>query len=69
VAQEMSAVTFKEYALQDGNTLEATQTMLESRVVSAFPLNDQEILCRHLHKVAADWIDDYKRERAQTGMR
>jgi hypothetical protein len=37
--------------------------MLESRVVTAFPLNDQEILCRHLHKVAADWIDDYQRQR------
>jgi len=65
LAQEMSAVTFKEYALQDGNTLEATQIMLESRVVKAFPLCDQEILCRHLHKVAADWVDDYQRERAE----
>jgi glycine betaine catabolism A len=65
VAQEMAAVTFKEYALQDGNTLEATQAMLESRVLTSFPLNDQEILCRHLHKVAADWIDEYARERAE----
>ena len=65
VAHEMAAVTFKEYALQDGNTLEATQMMLESRVVTAFPLNDQEILCRHLHKVAADWVDDYQRELAE----
>lgn len=64
LAQEMAAVTFKEYALQDGNTLEATQIMLESRVVTAFPLNDQEILCRHLHKVTADWVNDYQRERA-----
>ena len=31
LAQEFAVVTFKEYALQDGNTLEATQTMLESR--------------------------------------
>ena len=61
----MAAVTFKEYSLQDGNTLEATQLMLESRVVTAFPLNDQEILCRHLHKVAADWVADYQRERAE----
>jgi Rieske 2Fe-2S family protein len=66
LAREMSAVTFKEYALQDGNTLEATQIMLESRVVDAFPLNDQEILCRHLHKVTADWVDDYLRKSAQT---
>jgi glycine betaine catabolism A len=64
LAQEMAAVTFKEYALQDGNTLEATQMMLESRVLNTFPLNDQEILCRHLHKVAADWVDDYTREHA-----
>jgi phenylpropionate dioxygenase-like ring-hydroxylating dioxygenase large terminal subunit len=64
VAHEMAAVTFKEYSLQDGNTLEATQLMLESRAVTSFPLNDQEILCRHLHKVAADWVDDYRRERA-----
>ncbi len=64
LAHEMTAVTFKEYGLQDANTLEATQLMLESRAVSSFPLNDQEVLCRHLHKVAADWVDDYVRERA-----
>jgi len=46
-------------------SLEATQIMLESRVVTAFPLNDQEILCRHLHKVAADWVADYQRETAE----
>jgi hypothetical protein len=65
LAPAMAAVTFKEYALQDGNTLEATQIMLETRVVTEFPLNDQEILCRHLHKVAADWVDDYTREHAE----
>ena len=58
--QELAAVTFKEYALQDGNTLEATQTMIESRVVTEFPLNDQEILLRHLHKTAWDYVDEYK---------
>ena len=47
-------MTFKEYSLQDGNTLEATQMMLESRAVTTFPLNDQEILLRHLHKTAHD---------------
>lgn len=62
LAQEMAAVTFKEYALQDGNTLEATQIMLESRVVEAFPLNDQEILCRHLHKEVGDRVAEYRRE-------
>ena len=60
LAHEMAAVTFKEYGLQDANTLEATQTMLESRVVTEFPLGDQEILCRHLHKVAGDWVKAYR---------
>ncbi|MGF7237459.1 MAG: aromatic ring-hydroxylating oxygenase subunit alpha [Frankia sp.] len=65
VAREMAAVTFKEYGLQDANTLEATQTMLESRAVTEFPLNDQEILCRHLHKVAADWVGEYQRDQVR----
>ncbi|GGU94088.1 (2Fe-2S)-binding protein [Actinomadura cremea] len=60
VAQEMAAVTFKEFALQDANTLEATQMMLETRYVDRFLLNDQEILCRHLHKVVGDWVDDHE---------
>ncbi|MET7773506.1 aromatic ring-hydroxylating dioxygenase subunit alpha [Nocardia sp. NPDC005366] len=65
VAHEMAAVTFKEYGLQDSSTLEATQIMLESRAVTTFQLNDQEILLRHLHKVAADWVGEYERERAE----
>ncbi len=54
--QELAAVTFKEYALQDGNTLEATQMMLETRAVTMFPLNDQEILLRHLHRTAREYV-------------
>jgi len=61
VAHEMAAATFKEFALQDANTLEATQMMLESRVVDRFPLNDQEVLCRHLHKVVGDWVEEYQK--------
>jgi phenylpropionate dioxygenase-like ring-hydroxylating dioxygenase large terminal subunit len=60
VAQEMAAVTFKEFALQDANTLEATQSMLETRWIERFPLNDQEVLCRHLHKVVGEWLDEYE---------
>jgi hypothetical protein len=62
--QELAAVTFKEYSLQDGNTLEATQSMLESRAVTQFPLGDQEILLRLLHKTARDYVADYQREQA-----
>ncbi len=57
--QEIAAVTFKEFALQDSNTLEATQKMLETRVVKEFPLCDQEILLRHLHTSAQRIVDDY----------
>jgi phenylpropionate dioxygenase-like ring-hydroxylating dioxygenase large terminal subunit len=58
--QEMAAVTFKEFALQDCNTLEATQKMLETRVVREFPLNDQEIMLRALHHSAREFVDAYQ---------
>jgi hypothetical protein len=65
VAHELAAVSFKEFGLQDANTLEATQSMIESRVVDKFPLNDQEVLCRHLHKETADWVNEYKHQHAE----
>ena len=40
--------------------------MLESCAVHRFPLNDQEVLIRHLHKVAADWVEDHQK-RTSTG--
>jgi phenylpropionate dioxygenase-like ring-hydroxylating dioxygenase large terminal subunit len=70
LAQELAVVTFKEYALQDGNTLEATQTMLESRTpVKAFPLNDQEILLRHLHHTARSYVTEYEQQAANAPAR
>jgi hypothetical protein len=57
--QELAVASFKEYAFQDANTLEATQTMLETRYVTEFPLNDQEILLRHLHQTARKFCADY----------
>ena len=60
----MAAVSFKEYGLQDGNTLEATQTMLESGTVDRFPLNDQEVLLRHLHHSAQEYVREYQRRTA-----
>jgi phenylpropionate dioxygenase-like ring-hydroxylating dioxygenase large terminal subunit len=67
--QELAVVTFKEYGLQDGNTLEATQTMLESGVVREFPLNDQEILLRHLHATAHGYVDEYVKQQPGTPVR
>jgi phenylpropionate dioxygenase-like ring-hydroxylating dioxygenase large terminal subunit len=69
LAQELAAVTFKEYGLQDANTLEATQSMLESRAVDRFPLNDQEILLRHLHATAREMVENHKRPSLLGGVR
>jgi hypothetical protein len=59
LSQELAAVTFKEYAFQDANTLEATQSMINTRVVTDFPLCDQEILLRHLHMTAWNYVNAY----------
>lgn len=64
--QELAVVTFKEYALQDGNTLEATQTMLESRVIDEFPLCDQEVMLRHLHVTTQRYVDDHEKHAGAT---
>jgi phenylpropionate dioxygenase-like ring-hydroxylating dioxygenase large terminal subunit len=62
VQQEVIALAFKDFGLQDVNTCESTQQMLESRAVQLFPLGDQEVLCRHMHTVVVAAVDDYKRE-------
>jgi hypothetical protein len=59
LAHELAAVTFKEYGLQDANTLEATQRMLKARVVTDLPLCDQELLLRALHKTGRDYVKEY----------
>ena len=59
LAHELAAVTFKEYALQDGNTLEATQTSLNSKVISEFPLCDQEVLLRALHHAGREYVKEH----------
>jgi phenylpropionate dioxygenase-like ring-hydroxylating dioxygenase large terminal subunit len=54
--QELAVATTKEFALQDANTLEATQKMIETGVVDTYNLNDQEILCRHHHAVVKEYV-------------
>jgi phenylpropionate dioxygenase-like ring-hydroxylating dioxygenase large terminal subunit len=60
IEHEVASVMFKEFALQDAGMLGGTQVALESGAVEHFPLSDQEILVRHLHKVVAEWVDDYR---------
>lgn len=62
VAREMCAVSFKEFALQDDNLIASIQTTLGSGGIIDFPLGDQEILCRHLHQTAREWVDAYRSE-------
>jgi hypothetical protein len=38
--------------------------MIESRAVTSFPLNDQEILLRQLHKTARDYVSAHQEGRA-----
>jgi hypothetical protein len=61
-ARECAVVMYKEFALQDAGTLEGTQQALESGVVDAYPLCDQEILVRHLHEVIGKWVEDHHRD-------
>ncbi|MGB3334666.1 MAG: SRPBCC family protein [Mycobacterium sp.] len=67
IEHEVASVVLKEFALQDAGMLGGTQAALEYGVVDDFPLGDQEILVRHLHKVVADWVDGYRREHAGVG--
>jgi phenylpropionate dioxygenase-like ring-hydroxylating dioxygenase large terminal subunit len=62
IEHEVASVVLKEFALQDAGMLGGTQVALETGIVDDFPLNDQEILVRHLHKVAVDWVRDYQRD-------
>ena len=40
--------------------------MLESNTpVQTFPLNDQEILLRHLHHTSRRYVDEYEKEMAE----
>jgi phenylpropionate dioxygenase-like ring-hydroxylating dioxygenase large terminal subunit len=63
LAQEMTVFTVREYSFQDANTLEATHSMLKTRVKTAFPLCDQEILLRSLHHNVGVWVDELGAER------
>ena len=40
--------------------------MIGTKVVKEFPLCDQEILLRHLHKTAWDYVNAYKKEKGLT---
>jgi hypothetical protein len=41
--------------------------MINTKVVTDFPLCDQEILLRHLHKTAGDYVNAYKKNGKANG--
>jgi phenylpropionate dioxygenase-like ring-hydroxylating dioxygenase large terminal subunit len=56
-ALEYGKCFFRDTLLEDGSTLEKTQTMLMSGVKKEFYLQDQELILRHRLKVAERYID------------
>jgi hypothetical protein len=48
--------------------LGGTQAALETGIVDEFPLSDQEILVRHLHKEVVNWVGAYQRETQPVGV-
>jgi phenylpropionate dioxygenase-like ring-hydroxylating dioxygenase large terminal subunit len=56
-SQEYSKVMLRDVNMEDGSTLERTQTMLESGARKEIFLQDQELLIRHHHKVAETYLN------------
>jgi len=55
-SQEYAKVILRDVNLEDGSTLERTQTMLASRAKKEIVLQDQELLIRHHHYVAESYL-------------
>ena len=53
-------VTFKEYGSRTATPSRPPRRCSSRGAVTEFPLNDQEILLRHLHKTARDYVADYQ---------
>jgi phenylpropionate dioxygenase-like ring-hydroxylating dioxygenase large terminal subunit len=62
LGQEVTAVEFKEFLLQDANLLECAQSMLAMRVKDNFPLTDEEVVVRNIHRVSREAVEDYRRK-------
>lgn len=69
LAQELTAVEFKEFLLQDANLLECAQARLNYGARDHFPLSDEEVLVRNLHQRSREAVDAYRAERVEAGGR
>jgi phenylpropionate dioxygenase-like ring-hydroxylating dioxygenase large terminal subunit len=69
LAQELVAVEFKEFLLQDANLLECAQSMLALRVKNDFQLSDEEVLVRNKHQSSRTAVEAYRAEQASGAQR
>jgi phenylpropionate dioxygenase-like ring-hydroxylating dioxygenase large terminal subunit len=56
-SQEYSKVIFRDIIMEDGRTLEETQSVLSSGAKKEFFLHDEELLVRHSHQVIQHMIE------------
>ena len=57
-SQEYAKVILRDINMEDGSTLERTQTMLASGARKEIFLQDEELLIRHHHKVAETYLSE-----------
>ncbi len=63
LAQELVVDSTMEFAMQDVNTIEATQSGLSTSAQHQFQLGDQELLIRQFHTVVRDTVAAHKEAR------
>jgi hypothetical protein len=56
-SQEYAKVIFRDLLMEDGSTLERTQSMLVSGAKKQIVLQDQELLIRKHHQVAENYLN------------
>jgi phenylpropionate dioxygenase-like ring-hydroxylating dioxygenase large terminal subunit len=64
LAQELVVDSTIEFAMQDVNTIEATQSGLSSRAQQQYQLGDQELLIRQFHNVIRETVAAHEEGRA-----
>jgi len=56
-SQEYSKIIFRDLLMEDGSTMERTQSMLGSGAKKEIQLQDEELLIRHHHKVTGTFFN------------
>lgn len=65
LAHERVAVEFKEFLLQDANLLECSQQMLNLGVKTDFPLCDEEVVVRNMHRTSQEVVAEWRLQTAR----